>query len=307
MSAFSHFLILLLLISVSTFSIAAKVDIKSIDTLCAHSSSACLKQANEKLTLTKERTAQWYKLMLWKLDSLFELAKFDALFKLTSVWVEDESISEYFKIRVLIYHTKVLGVFNNTKERDHFRSIVENYLLELKDNFSDPSLIIDLVNLQLYSDIEPRVPYHMLRKLERKFSKRYDPKFKFDLYNNLGHFASRMKDYKESITAREQALIWAKRTESHSNIAEANFNLARSLQLDKNYALASKHFIVSLEFYQSVVHLSHISLAKLYIALMDWYLGDLEQAKIWFNEVILADLPIGRLPVYQSLKKRLSL
>lgn len=307
MSIAINVITLLLLISVSSSSLAAKVDIKSINTICTYSSAACLKQVNANLAVTKEDTALWYELMLFRLDSLFELAKFETLLQETTVWVEAKSVSQYFKVRVLIYHTKVLGVFKDNEKRDYFRAQVEGYLIELNENFSDPSLVVDLVNLQLYSDIAPRVPYHMLRKLEKKFSKRYDPKFKFELYNNLGHFATRMNKYTQSIIAREQALIWAKRTESNSNIAEAHFNLARSLQADNNYVLASQHFKTSLKFYQSVAHLSHISLAKLYIALMDWRLGDIKQAKLHFSQVKLADLPIVRLPVYTSLKANLAL
>jgi len=294
--------IFILFITIPFLSLAKKVDVKLVHQICSNSSVACLTRVNFELALVKEKTSIWYELKLWKLDSLFELAKFRELFEETSFLVEDEVISEYFKIRVLIYHTKLLELFNYNAERDRFRGIVEETLVELHENFSDPSLIIDLVNLQLYSDMDPRVPYHMLRKLEKKFKKRHDPKFKFDLYNNLGHFASRMEHHDDSVIVREQALIWAKRTLSDDDIAEAHFNLARSLQLNKDYGLARQNFLISLDYFEKLTHQPNISLAKLYIAWMHWYLGNHSKAKAWFNKVNLEHLSSVRIPAHKELK-----
>eukprot|EP00487_Bulimina_marginata_P010782 TRINITY_DN5936_c0_g1_i2.p1 TRINITY_DN5936_c0_g1~~TRINITY_DN5936_c0_g1_i2.p1 ORF type:complete len:192 (+),score=26.32 TRINITY_DN5936_c0_g1_i2:79-576(+) len=151
----------------------------------------------------------------------FRLAHFETLYTLTSEFVTHTSLPPYFKIQAYIYHTKMLQVLKKAGESSRFRLEAEQLLNDVNKNFSDPILLVQLLNLQLYSDIDPRIPYRMLKGLAQKFQRRQLPEFKYELFLNLGHFSERVGETKNAIAYRHQAVHFAQLLSSQYKLGES--------------------------------------------------------------------------------------
>lgn len=267
----------------------------------------CLNQLAEILPTVTVDSLQYYELKLLEFESLFALTEAEELFKQTNHYILKEDLPEYFKIKLYIYHAKSLKNLNRTEDSIRFRSQAEQLLNQVNKNFANPELLVELLNLQLYSDFDPALGLRMLQQLDKKFLRRDAPKFKFELYTNLGHFADRCNETQKSVIYREQALRFAYALKSDYKIGEALFNLGSSLDKSGDYVSAHQHFLASIEFAQRAHDEIGVNLAHLYLANVALVQGQIAEAKRWFSGLSTENLPKPRHPLFLELQTKLAI
>jgi len=278
-----------------------ELSVNAINKECDSSSKQCLSKVEIALKKQKPDTDLWYELIRIKLDNLFDLTRNEQLYHLTKSLVERKGLPQDLRIKVLIYHTKMMSVFSSKKERDHFRGLAEVYLRELTENTSDPQLLMTLVNLQLYSERSTRAAYNILRKIEKQYKQKNDPAFKFELYSNLGHFAVKLKLFNDLIAARTQAVYWAKKANNDLDISVAYYNLGRGYDVISNFDMALQHYKNSIPYAEAVNDFVGIALAQLFIAKL--YSKEHKSLSTdWFNKINPKHIPKSAKEIYQSLK-----
>ena len=285
-------------------SIAQEFDVR---TQCNTEPALCLVEIQTLLTQVAPQSFQYYEYQVIHMDTLFSLAQFETLYELTSQFVAQESLPPYFKIHAYIYHTKMLQVLKKEEESKRFRVEAEQLLNEVNKNFSDPISLVKLLNLQLYSDIDPRIPYRMLKGLAQKFQRRQLPEFKYELFLNLGHFAERVGETKQAINYRAQAVHFAHLLNSQFKLGESLFNLARSYSNHQDHQQAYQAFADSLEAARLADDQIGANLAILYLAKESLALGQHSQAKEWFKQLDNMEvLPPLRQALYLQLPQQLN-
>lgn len=132
----------LLMCSVS--SIAEDFDVRA---QCDSEPAQCLVEIQSLLTRSSPQSFQYYEYQIIHMQTLFSLANFETLYTLTSEFVTHTSLPPYFKIQAYIYHTKMLQVLKKAEESSRFRLEAEQLLNDVNKNFSDPILLVQLLNL----------------------------------------------------------------------------------------------------------------------------------------------------------------
>lgn len=205
----------------------------SLQQICQISGQPCLDALEPKLATSKKGSLSWYELTLYKLDSLFELQKDEELFALTSQLVADKRLTEkapaHFRARLYIYLAKLSYARKNTQASAHFLQQATTLLTDLHQADFNPFTMVLLLNVQMYTTGNVEQGYAALQELERKYRKSRDPVFLYELYNNLGHYSHRLNLLHESVTHRQKALTVISGFKQQRRIAEAHYNLARSL------------------------------------------------------------------------------
>ncbi|MDP4984711.1 tetratricopeptide repeat protein [Pseudoalteromonas tunicata] len=283
------------------------IDKAQLRTECDNYPRHCLNQVAELLPTVAVDSLQFYELKLLEFESLFALTEAEQLFAQTSQYILKDELPEYFKIKLYIYHAKSLKNLNRSEESIRFRSQAEQLLNQVNKNFANPELLVELLNLQLYSDFDPALGLRMLQQLDKKFLRRDAPRFKFELYTNLGHFADRCNETQKSVIYREQALRFAYALKSDYKIGEALFNLGSSLQKSGDLSDARQRYMASIEFAERAHDDVGVNLAHLYLANVALQQGQVEEAKTWLSRLSIENLPQPRHQLFVELQTKLSI
>lgn len=275
--------------------LAAAEQKQQIQQVCQISGQPCLDALEPELTGVKKGSLYWYELTLYKLDSLFELQKDDELFMLTSQLVADQQLAQkgpaHFRARLYIYFAKLLYKNKNTQASAYYLQQATTLLASLHQADFNPLTMVQLINVQMYTNSNDEQGYAALQDLARQYRKSKDPVFLYELYNNLGHYSHRLKLLHESVAHRKNALAAIEGTTQRARLAEANYNLARILAYTGQWAQTLPHLRQAEQLYlaegYAVVH----NLAILHQAEALWHTRQQEQARQQYHKVQLALVP----------------
>lgn len=268
---------------------------QQIQQLCQVSGQPCLNAVEPELAGAKKYSLYWYQLTLYKLDSLFELQKDDELFALSSTLVADKQLEHksppHFRARLYIYFAKLLYK-NKNKQASHFYLQQATQLLaSLHQADYNPLTMLQLINVQMYTDTNDEAGYASLLELEKQYRKSKDAVFLYELYNNLGHYSHRLKLLHESVAHRQKALAAIQGTNQTARIAEGNYNLARILAYTGQWAKTLPYLQAAEQLYLTegyeVVH----NLAILHQAEALWHTQQPELARLQYQKVNLSLVP----------------
>lgn len=266
-----------------------------IQQLCQVSGQRCLDALEPELAGLKKGSLYWYELTLYKLDSLFELQKDDELFVMTSNLVADKQLERkgpaHFRARLYIYFAKLLYSNKNKQASDFYLTQATELLASLHQADFNPLTMVQLINVQMYTDNNDETGYANLLALEKQYRKSKDPVFLYELYNNLGHYSHRLKLLHESVAHRQKALAAIEGTSQKARLAEAHYNLARILAYTEQWANTLPHLKAAQQLYLAegyeVVH----NLTFLHQAEALWHTNQREQALLQYHKVKPALVP----------------
>ncbi|NMP31073.1 tetratricopeptide repeat protein [Thalassotalea sp. M1531] len=214
---------------------------QDIHSTCAKSPQQCLEVIGQYLTSEKTESRIWFQYKMYQIDALFQLVKFEQLANEVSPWVERKDIPLKFKISVLIYYAKILSSQGSDAIAANYMNQALDAINDVNSVAFDPLLVVQVAN-GLNHIGEYQKGYDLLIPLEKKYRNRPMAKFKHELYENLGHFALRLKQFQEHLGYRLQALEWAKEVGNDNQTAISLYNVARAHQILEDYERAFHYF-----------------------------------------------------------------
>ncbi|MCT6698379.1 hypothetical protein [Rheinheimera sp. 4Y26] len=278
-----------LLIALINTPLPAAAEPASIQQICQISGQPCLDALEPKLASTPKGSLPWYELTLYKLDSLFELQKDQELFALTSQLVADKQLTEkgpaHFRARLYIYLAKLLYARKNTQASAYFLQQATTLLADLHQADFNPFTMVLLLNVQMYTTGNDEQGYAALKALEQQYRKSKDPVFLYELYNNLGHYSHRLNLLHESVAYRQKALKAISGFKQQARIAEAHYNLARSLANIGQWRDTLPHLQQAEQLYLTQGYSLLHNLAILHQAEALWRSAQQAEARIQFSRV----------------------
>ena len=297
------------LIMNSTTLAASYEEISTIEKKCESSSNICLKIIDSALTSTTKNTRPWNHLKRLQLDALFNLQKFDILAEELAPLLANNNLPVNFAVYVYIFHAKLLLGNQEIDLAKQYLNKSVGLLHEINNKYPNPLRLIDIANVQIVlKDYEQA--NKTLLQLESKFTDRYHPVFKRELYANLGHVAYFQHEENLHITYREKSLKWAIASDNNQQIGIAHSNLAWAYFKIKNYKLSEKH-------YRQAVKISEIeqdeingAISKVRLTEVILLQGNNDKANKLFDELTLTAQTLQHSEhfkkIFQALKIKLN-
>lgn len=236
-----YFLVALILMNTYCAQAAPRISETDIHKTCGKSPKQCLKEIDLFLNNETPESRKWFELLLYKFDALAQLVEFDTLHEEVEVWIEREDVPLRFRINVLIHYAKTLSGLGLREQSVIYMEKAVNTIAEVNNFSYDPMLLVQIANGLNYLG-EYQRGYDLLKPLIAKYAARHMPKFKHELYENIGHFAYRLGNLDEHLSYRVQALEWAKAMNSDTQVAISLYNVARAYQMLGNYERAFYYF-----------------------------------------------------------------
>ena len=115
-------------------------------------------------------------------------------------------------------------------------------LEQINEAHRDPLTVVQLANA-LNQQGEYQRGYDLLLPLTAKYQHRYMPRFKHELFENLGHFALRLNKLSDHLAYRHLALEWARALGNNNQVAISLYNVARAYQMLSDYPNAMDYFL----------------------------------------------------------------
>ncbi len=224
-------------------------ELAKIETVCQKSSRQCLLSLENTLTSSTAKTRKWYRLKLMQLDAFFTLQQFDKLSSEIDILLTYDELPISFSMYVYLYHAKLnYGAHEITTAKEYLNKAV-NLLTEINEKYPKPMRLIEIANLQIsMRDFEQAK--QTLLQLELKFSTRYHPIFKRELYANLGHVAYFQSNDSLHLKYRKNSLTWALKAENNQQVGIAYNNLAWAFQKIESYENAEHNYNQAIKFAQ---------------------------------------------------------
>lgn len=271
---------------------------------CRFSGARCLAQVEHQLEHCRPHSMLWYELLLLKLDSMFTLRQEKALLSATTALLSAKDAPPAFRARLYIYHAKLLYLFNDHNQSQHFVQQAITLLHQLQQ--ASPQFVtqLRLANLLLYMQ-QYDLGYQQLRALEQKLQHSRDLILKYDLYNNLGHFALRLGQREQERFYRQQALEMILQIDHPAKLAEAHYNLARNYYVTSHWLLAQQHFQQAQQGYQHIADTALQNLSALYQAECQYRLGQQQQARQLLQQIQPEWIPASSMPDYHKIRQLL--
>lgn len=271
---------------------------------CRFSGASCLTQVEQQLQHCRPHSLLWYELVLLKLDSMFTLRQEKALLNETTALLSAKDAPPAFRARLFIYHAKLLYLFNDQSQSQLFVQQAITLLDQLQQ--ASPQFVtqLRLANLLLYMQ-QYDLGYQQLRTLEQQLHQSRDLILKYDLYNNLGHFALRLEQREQERFYRQQALQMIMQIDHPAKLAEAHYNLARNYYAASQWQLAQQHFRQAQQGYQQIADLVLQNLSALYLAECQYRLGQHQQARSLLRQIRPEWIPVSSMPDYHKISRLL--
>lgn len=216
---------------------------EDIHVICQQQPKLCLTKIDRHLSIQQPQSRVWFEFQLYKLDALFDLVDFEQLEQEVVPWLEVDNIPVKFKTQINIYYAKILkgkGAENNELAFQYLNNAIDT-LKDIDQVSASLSLKIKIANT-LNSLGKYQQGHDFLYPLVAKYENRHMPKFKHELYENLGHFSLFLGKLDEHLQYRFKALEWAEKMNNQTQIAISLYNVARAHQELKQYDQAFNYF-----------------------------------------------------------------
>ncbi|WP_147302698.1 tetratricopeptide repeat protein [Thalassotalea euphylliae] len=214
---------------------------EDIHTICALSPRQCLVSTEKLLTQEPSESRRWFQYKTYQFDALFQLLDIEALARELAPWLDRDDIPLKFKISVLIYSAKTLPESQKALANQQMNQAIE-VLEQINEAHRDPLIVVQIANA-LNQQGEYQRGYDMLMPLVAKYQHRYMPRFKHELFENLGHFALRLNKLGDHLEYRQLALEWARALGNNIQVAISLYNVARAYQMLSDYSNAMDYFM----------------------------------------------------------------
>jgi hypothetical protein len=277
---------------------------ENIDKICQLSPAKCLEKVNVELKSVKEKSRLWFRLMQFKLTSLFILQHSDELFEETKRWIHDEDLPIPFQVTLYMYYAKSCIYYGDKEEGKRYIHKAKKQLAIMNGAYPSPIKLIELANLQLYIG-EYSEAYASLNGLKKKYKNSKNPHFMMELNAHLGHVARKLGYFDEALAHWHVTVPWSYKYGNEQQIATVLFNLAQAQDHKKQYALAEKNYVKVIFHAQKAKDVIKSSHARLYLAKIRLRMGDKEQAKALFLMLNEKELEQPHLDKYRELEKLL--
>ena len=271
---------------------------------CQFLPAQCLEKVNIELKTVKEKSRIWFSLMQFKLTSLFILQKNDELYRVTKRWINEKDLPIPFQVTVYMYYAKSCIAFGDKAEGKNYIYKAKQQLALMNEAYPSPIRLIEIANLQMYIG-EFVEAYESLNGLKVKYKNSNNPHFMMELYGHLGHAATKLNYFDESLGHWHSALPWSYKYGNEQQIATVLFNLAQAQQYAKQYAQAEESYLNTIIHAEKALDVIKASHARLYLAEIKLMVGDKKQAKTLLSMLDEKDLIMGHLVKYNELKRLL--
>ena len=257
-------------------------DEKNIHQMCYTSPRQCLDNIDLHLSDVPNQGRIWFQYKMYQLDALFQLGRLSELSSEVEPWLVQEDIPLRFKISVFIYHAKILQGQGESQQANEYLEKAIALLKDVNEASADPAQVVQIANT-LNSLKRFQQGYDLLKPLAKKYRNRHMPKFKHELFENLGHFAYRLGKLDEHLTYRLLALEWAKEVGNDNQTAISYYNVARAHQELKNYERGFYYFAIA----EKMKALGEYDQNMIFYrrAQMSLAMGEVAQAEKFFNTV----------------------
>ncbi|MEW6982468.1 hypothetical protein AAD001_07430 [Colwelliaceae bacterium 6471] len=220
----------------------AQSDAPNIHDICKASPANCLANIDKSLSSVSKKSRIWFQYKLYQLDALFQLVKHQELKQEIAQWVDVEDMPLKFKINIYILHAKQLKFEGDIESAEQYLNKSIEMLNSVSQLYTDPMMTIQIANTLNYLG-KNQQGYDLLMALDKKYSSRYEPLLKLELYENLGHFSARLEHFDEHLALRHKALTAATELANEQRISVALYNVARAHQMLNTDEEALKYFV----------------------------------------------------------------
>lgn len=217
---------------------------KNIHVTCDLKPKECLAELPNYLTSVPLHSRVWFQYKLYQINAMFELLLLDELLAEVSPWINAPDIPLKFKLTVHIYYAKLMQTNGFEDEANEYLEKSIEILKDVNEVSPDPMLEVQIANT-LNSLRRYQQGYDLLSPLEVKYKDRHMPKFKHELYENLGHFAYRLGDLDKHLEYRLLARVWAKEQGNQVQLAISTYNVGRAYQMLESYEQAFEYFLIA--------------------------------------------------------------
>lgn len=257
-SSIALLILMLTLANGKSFAQSNSIDIHE---LCKTSPAKCLANIDQSLSSVSKKSRIWFQYKLYQLDALFQLVKHEQLTAEIAQWIDVDDIPLKFKINIYILHAKQLRFEEDIESAGQYLNKAIEILNSLSQLYADPMMTIQIANALNYLG-KNQQGYDLLVALDKKYSSRYEPLLKLELYENLGHFSSRLQHFDEHLALRLKALDAAQALANEQRISVALYNVARAHQMLESdedalqyFAKARKHALIANNHYVAEIAL----------------------------------------------------
>lgn len=245
---------------------------------CQYSPAECIEEVNLGLKQAKPKSRVWFRLMQYKLSSLFILQRSDELYRETKRLISEDDLPVPFQVTLYMYYAKSLLGNGEREAGKRYIYKAKQQLALMQEAYPSPIKLIEIANLQMFIGELPQA-YESLNALKDKYKHSQNPHFMMELYGHLGHVARQLERYDESLQHWHVAVPWSYKYGNEQQIATVVFNLAQAQQHLKQYSLAEKSYFIAIKHAETAVDVVKASHAKLHLAEIKLILGHKKQAK----------------------------
>lgn len=276
-------------LSSSIISAEEKADL-NIHDICAQSPAACLENIEQFLTSVPIESRVWFNYKLYQLDALFNLVQVKSLKKELEKWIDSDDIPLKFKLTVYIYFAKLIQSEGDVELAEKYFNRAIDTLTSVNQENLNPMFVVQIANTLNYLG-KYQQGYDMLKELEKQYMKRVDAILQLEIFENLGHFAVKLKKFDEHVYFRQKALYWAEQQKNIQRKAGAVFNLARSYQMMNDYPQAIIYFTQARKLALDVSDYYLAEITTFRYAEMALAQGNIKAAGEYFEQIDLSVLP----------------
>ena len=277
---------------------------ENIGSICQLSPAECLEKVDLELKNVKEKSRLWFRLMQFKLSSLFILQHGEELYEETKRWIHDEDLPIPFQVTLYMYYAKSCLFYGDKEEGKRYIYKAKEKLALMNEAYPSPIKLIEIANLQMYIG-EFSEAYASLNALKVKYKNSQNPHFMLELNAHLGHVARNLGYFDEALAHWHETVPWSYKYGNEQQIATVLFNLGQAQQYLGQYIFAEKSFLSTIqhaEIAQDNIKASH---ARLYLAEIKLIMGDKQQAQALLLLLNEEQLQQPHLDKYREVKEQL--
>ncbi|CCQ09233.1 hypothetical protein PALB_700 [Pseudoalteromonas luteoviolacea B = ATCC 29581] len=221
------------------------------DKFCGELSDAhCLANINKALMEAEPLGIEWLKLKSYQLDYFYDKQMFEQLALEIEPLVERKDLPVVFTSQLNFYFAKALNAQGDKQRAMHYANETMQQLEGMYDAFGDPLRVIELANMQYVFGDKKRA-YQILLMAENRFGKSKDANFWYELNEQFANVFFAWDNIEKAIHHRTLALPYAREMGTPNKLSIALGNLARTLQLHGEHALARDYYLEAVEYLHS--------------------------------------------------------
>jgi len=276
--------------------------LSTIADICLISPHDCLARIDETLLSIPQNSRVFFELLQYKYDALFNLQKTNELYTETKKWLHKPNLPVTFEITNAIYFAKSSHHIDDKDEAKKSYLVAKSLLEEANNAFPSPLRLVQFANLQMHVK-KYEEAYLLLTSLAEKYKNSPDTRFMMEVHGNLGHCASNLGDFEQSLIHWQDALFWGEKFDNKQQLAVILFNLAEVHFILEQYELSKKFNVQSIENAIKAKDEVKKNHALIHLAEAQSKLKEFDQAKATLISVNETALSPNKKQLFEQLKE----